>query len=144
MKTEDISSLLSSALKFHHEGLLDQADEVYKNILKIDKKNFFVNHLLGEVYQLKFKHSHDMDLINSSIKCFKESLESNPHSVDTYIKLGLSLLWLDKIDEADKCFKQSYSIVTSKPTFLKNDLNRLNNKQAIESMIKHEFEQLTI
>ena len=143
MKTEDISSLLSSALKFHHEGLLDQADEVYKDILKIDKKNFFANHLLGEVYQLKFKHSHDVDLINRSIKCFKESLESNPHSADTYIKLGLSLLWLDKIDEADKCFKQSYSVVTSEPTFLKNDLNRLNNKQAIEAMIKHEFEQLT-
>ena len=143
MNIENINTLLNSALKLHDEGLLDKANKIYESILKIDKKNFYANHLLGEVYQLKFKDSNDEKLIHKSVECFKKSLSTNPNSPETCIKLALSLLWLGKTKEADKYFKKSNSITSSESNFLKNDLEKLSNIHAIKSMIKHEFEQLT-
>ena len=143
MNAENINVLLNSALKLHNEGLLDQANTIYENILKIDKKNFYANHLLGEVYQLKFKDSHNENLLYKSIECFKQSLSININSPETCIKLALSLLWIGEIEEANKYFKKSNSITNTEKNFLKKDLEKLDNKKAIESMIKHEFEQLT-
>ncbi|MED5430445.1 MAG: hypothetical protein VX864_03530 [Pseudomonadota bacterium] len=143
MNAENINVLLNSALKLHNEGLLDQANTIYENILKIDKKNFYANHLLGEVYQLKFKDSHNESLLYKSIECFKQSLSININSPETCIKLALSLLWIGEIEEANKYFKKSNSITNTEKNFLKKDLEKLDNKKAIESIIKHEFEQLT-
>ena len=43
----DKNKILDEALKYHHDGKLAKADELYLQVLKIDNEDFNANHLHG-------------------------------------------------------------------------------------------------
>ena len=89
--------LLDSALKFHREGNIDQADDIYKAILKSDKKNFDANHLHGLVLSQKKKHKEALGFL-------KEAFNQNSNNYELTNNLGIVYKNLQDYNNAQKLY----------------------------------------
>jgi Tfp pilus assembly protein PilF len=73
---------LQSALKYYQAGHLQQAENLYKEILNVQPNNIEALHFLSIIFQQK----KDYD---SAILSYRKALRLNPHNADAYYNLGL-------------------------------------------------------
>ena len=99
---------------------------------------------MGEVYQFIYQKGHDEENLLKSEKCFIEILEKNPNDISSLTLLGLAKLWKGDIDESHQIFQKTHKHQYENQEILNKEINRiLNNKNALCTLIKHEYEQLT-
>ena len=93
---QDTLKLLNTALQLHHNGKLNEADEIYQLILKSDKNNFDANHLHGLVLSQNKKYE-------DSLIFFKKALELN-NNFEINNNIGIAYKNLKDYKLAEKYF----------------------------------------
>ena len=102
-KIMNINEEIRLALKYHRSGDLQQAENIYREILKIQPDNVDALHFLGILqYQLG---NHD-----SAIECIENVLRRNPNDPDAYYNLGDVFLRQGDVKNAIKNHKSAIDI----------------------------------
>lgn len=136
-----IPELFASALSLHQSGKLQSAEELYRQILRVEEHHADIWHLLGVIDYQRGRHAQAIELIGRAIGlkdneaayycnrgvAFKESgkldeaitsyrraLELNPGYAEAYNNLGNALRDQGNADEAVTCFRRALEI---KPTY---------------------------
>ena len=96
-------NLLEEAIKFHKDGFLEEAEKIYKKIIKNEPKNFQAKHFLGVIFFSKKRYFE-------SIKLIKDSIVINPENFSAYNNLGNVFKELKKYDEAINFYKNAIKL----------------------------------
>jgi predicted O-linked N-acetylglucosamine transferase (SPINDLY family) len=128
-------SKLNNAIILHKSGKIDEAEKIYKELLKINKKNSDVNHLYGVICIQKKKYQSAINYIeeackindsanyrlnlgnayrligndDSAVKMYRLAIELNEKCYEAYY--NIALINMEKNEEiALDCFKKSIDI----------------------------------
>jgi predicted TPR repeat methyltransferase len=93
------NELLSEAIARHRQGFLDEAQSVYRQVLRADPKNPDALHYLGLVY---FQRGE----LKSAVDSIRDALRYAPQYVDAYNNLGSICQELGQIEEAEFCYRK--------------------------------------
>ena len=127
----NISKAIRSAFKHHQEGNFQQAENMYRKILKNQTNHFDALHMLGvlcsqlgnhdlaihyigkalrikpESFQAHYNLGNvfkTMGQNDKAISCYQSSLQINLHFIDSYLKLGELFQKEGQIDKAIVCY----------------------------------------
>lgn len=132
---EKIDTFFTKAFKYHQEGHLENAKDIYEEILEMDQNDFKSNHFLGLIYYQKLDYK-------SAIPYLNKALIINPEDPAVLNNTGLVLLALEDYDGASKVFLKANQLRPNVPEILNNiGLSLLNLKQYTES-IKYFLESI--
>ena len=67
-KLDPTDNLVQKGAAYHHQGNFDQAEEVYKKILKIEQNNFDALQLLGSLLAQVEKYLEALKFLNKALK----------------------------------------------------------------------------
>ena len=102
-----LNDALRMAMDFHRKGELDQAEDIYRQILSQRPDTADVVHMLGIVKQQRGENEQAVEL-------FRRAIAINPKSAEYYYNLGNSLLRLDGRDaETDAAFERAVELLPS-------------------------------
>ncbi len=107
------SQILASAVQHHQAGRLDQAEQLYRQILQTDPNHIDAWHLLGVASSQAGRHAVAADCINRAIKL-------NPKAAVFYGNLGNVYTSLGQIADAVNAYQQALQL---KPDFVEARLN---------------------
>ena len=82
---------------------LQEAEKIFRFLLKQQPSNFEINHLLGITFQL-------LDKINEAIIYYEKTIKINPDFAEAHKNLGNMLYRMGKINEAELCLKKSIEL----------------------------------
>jgi protein O-GlcNAc transferase len=94
---------LQSALAYHQAGNLQQAENIYKDILSIEPGNFHALHYMGILY-------YQTKQYDSAIKTIEKALQVNPADANAHYNLGNVYKDADQYDDAIRCFEKSIDL----------------------------------
>lgn len=97
------AAALQDALHLHQQGLLDDAERIYRKLLGSQPDNPAVLHFLGVL-------CHQKGNVAEAIACFEKSLTQNPNATDTHFNLGVALHQQGKFEEAVDAYRQSIAL----------------------------------
>lgn len=103
----DISQSIQQALQHHRSGELQQAEQIYQQIIAVDPEHADANHFLGVI-------AHQLGQNDIAIQLIQNALQTNPRAAEPYNSLGEALRALSRFDEAVTCYQQAISL---KPDF---------------------------
>ena len=136
-----ITEKLAAALKHHHAGELQAAENGYRQLLQISPNQPDALHLLGVIAQQVGRHDAAIDCISRAIAAnsrvaafhgnlgtaydstssfdeaiasYRRAIELDPAYTDAHYNLGITLRKLAKLDEAADCFRRAIEL---KPDF---------------------------
>lgn len=139
----------------HQAGHLDKAEQIYRQILKMDPNNADVNHLLGLIaYQVgQFEPSIELikkaiainpnqpdyhsnlgnalqksGKLEDAITSYRNALRQNERHVDALNNLGFTLYLSRKYNDAAACLQLAMSL-SPNDSQIKNNFNNLMNEQ---------------
>jgi predicted O-linked N-acetylglucosamine transferase (SPINDLY family) len=98
--------LLQKALALHQSGLLQEARQIYTEILKKNKNQFDALNLSGLI---EFEHRNFLE----AAQLFTSAITVKSTSASTHSNLGLALKELGELELAVKCFDKAISIDAS-------------------------------
>ena len=99
--------LIKLGISALQENKLQDAERIFKNLLKTQQMNPEVNHFFGITLQL-------LNKINDAIVSYKKAIALNPNFAEAHKDLGNMLYKLGKIDEAEQSYKKAVAL---KPNF---------------------------
>ena len=85
------------------ENKLQEAEKIFRFLLKQHPTNSEINHFLGITFQL-------LNKINEAIIYFEKTIKINPNFAEAHKNLGNMFYKLGKINEAELCFKKSIEL----------------------------------
>lgn len=113
---------LETAIAMHQQGMLDQAEAIYKQILHTQPQNFDAIQLLATVALQRNNFASAIDL-------FDRALKINSNFADAHNNRGTSLKNLDRYAEALDSFDRALKI---KPNFAEAHFNRGNTLYSLK------------
>jgi predicted O-linked N-acetylglucosamine transferase (SPINDLY family) len=113
---------LQSAFALHQQGQLDQAANIYQQLLEIDPRNADSLHLLGVIAYQTGNHKSAVDMINHAIQI-------NPNVAIYYFNFGNALQKLKQFDSAVTSYDKATAL---KPDFSEAYSNRGNAQQELK------------
>lgn len=128
----DIKKKTKLALEYIEAGNLQQAEHIFRNILKVQPNNVSALHFIGVInYQLK---NYD-----SAIKYIRKALQLAPGYVDAYNNLGIVLQEMGQLDLSIASYQMATEL---NPNFLRAYYNLGNafkeNWQIDEAIINYQ------
>lgn len=158
------------AISFQNNGKFQEAEAVYKNLLKEYPANFDVLNLLGVLYFQAKKYDESILYITEAIKikpsvisynnlaqiyaiindidkaiwAYQKAIELNPDNAETYNKLGLIFRGENRVNEAIICYKKALAI---NPDFLNavfNLANALRLNKNLDEAINYYYKALEL
>ena len=123
-KTAQTQVQLIKAIALHQKGRLDDAQTIYKEILKANPKKFEALHFLGIIAAQSNEHETAVDLISKAIA-------SQPNDAKSHYNLGFSLQALRRYESAVRCYDQAiliapnYAIAFSNRAAVYKELHQL-------------------
>jgi tetratricopeptide (TPR) repeat protein len=96
-------TVVADALRHHREGRLDEAERLYRQILKTMPRNADALHLLGVVAHQRGNHERARQLIAKSIAV-------NPKDAASHNNLGAVLLALNRLQPAVASFERALAL----------------------------------
>jgi protein O-GlcNAc transferase len=109
----DLAPLLTKAVDSHQAGDLEEAQEIYAEILADAPNHFDALHLMGVLRHQQGRHEEARTLIMSAISV-------NPKSVDALCNLGIVLQELRRHGEAVAVYDRALAIDPRHPEVLNN------------------------
>lgn len=98
-----IPSLLQQALKHHQQAQFHLAEDLYRQVLQLDARQFDAWHLLGVIAQQKSDHE-------SAVQLFGKALSIDSNQAKLHCNLGSSLQALGRTDEALACYERAIEL----------------------------------
>ena len=123
---------LDRAIKAHQEGRLEEAELLYRSILKIYPEHFIVLNNLGPILQHFSKFAE-------AEASFKKAIELKPDYAVAYFHLGNTLHRLNKLDEAEASYRKTIEL---KPDYAEAHYNlnillqKLNRFEEAEASLR--------
>jgi tetratricopeptide (TPR) repeat protein len=129
-----VNQIFEQAIKFHREGKLEEAERLYRSILKIQPEHIDVNNNLGVLLRvfgrleeaeasykkaIEFKpdntaaHNNlgtvlrDLGKQAEAEASFKKAIEFKPDYAEAHYNLGNTLFELSRFDEAEKSYRKA-------------------------------------
>lgn len=99
----NIDDALKLAFKYHQQEYLQQAEELYNDILKVNPRHVQALNYLGLLYYRLKRH----DL---AITHIEKAVEIEPNYADAYNNLGVILMDAGQYDEALSCYQKAITI----------------------------------
>ena len=99
----DVSAMLESAVQHHQTGFLEQADMMYRQVLREQPENPVALHSLGALAYQRGQHDVAADLVGRAIK-------SNPHIPQFHNTIGVILEAQGRLSEAVDAYGQAVSL----------------------------------
>jgi len=99
----DIDEAIQLAIRHHQAGNLQQAENVYKEILKSHPNNFYALQYLGVLNIQYGKY-------DSAIEYIEKALQANPNDSHAYYNYGIALGAKGQIDEALNCYQKAIQL----------------------------------
>jgi protein O-GlcNAc transferase len=96
----NVNEAIDLATRHHQEGKWEQAEKIYKEILKVEPNNFYALQYLG-VLNIQYKH------FDSAIQYIKKALQSKPDDSHAYYNLGIAFGGIGHLDEALICYQNA-------------------------------------
>jgi len=115
-------SVLKNAISLHREGRLDEAAELYRNIIAQDSNNLDALHLLATI-EIQRKNP------SAAIESVDRAIELNPENAVFFSTHGFALSELERFDEALASFDRALSL---KPNFAEAFFYRGNVLKGME------------
>jgi tetratricopeptide (TPR) repeat protein len=133
----NISESFQAALEYHQRGDIQQAENIYREILNTEPDNFFALQYLGLIYYQRRNYdvaieyinkallvnptdSHayynlgniykEKGLINEALESLQKAIDLDPNNVDAYNNKGLIHQEKDQLDEAIICFTKAIKL----------------------------------
>ena len=97
MTSKDKNTILNEALKYHHEGKLAEADNLYLKVLSLDKNDFNANHLHGCILSQRNDYEDAIKFITRAVEIIPSNYEANNN-------LGIAYKNLKDKTNAEKYF----------------------------------------
>ena len=116
------------ALVFIQEGKLNEAEEIYKQLIARGSQNHIVYGNLAGILQIKGHKEGQINLL-------KKALKLKPDYPEAHIKLGISLKKQGKIDDAIISFKEGIKLNSKNPKAYYNLGNAFKEKGDLNSAI---------
>ena len=129
-KLDPTDDLVQKGAAYHHQGNFDQAEEVYKKILKIEQNNFDALQLLGSLLAQVEKYLEALKFLNKALKV-------KPNDARIQFNKGIVLKELKRFDEALESYdraiqiEEGYADAYNNRGIVLKELKRLN--EALES-----------
>ncbi|MBI3714301.1 MAG: tetratricopeptide repeat protein [Burkholderiales bacterium] len=98
-----IPTLLQQALKHHQQAQFHLAEDLYRQVLKLDARQFDAWHLLGVIAQQKSDHE-------SAVQLFGKALSIDANQAKLHCHLGSSLQALGRTNEALACYERALAL----------------------------------
>jgi Flp pilus assembly protein TadD len=95
-----VNQIFEQAIKFHREGKLEEAERLYRSILKIQPEHINTNNNLGIILQHHGK-------LEEAETTYKKAIEFKPDFPEAHNNLGSMLLQLRKLEKAEASFKKA-------------------------------------
>ena len=102
----NISKAIRSAFEHFQAGKLQQAENIYKEILKVEPNNVDALHFLGILH-------YQLGNYDSAINYFKEVLLLDPTNADAYYNLGIAFERKGQLDKAITCYQKTIELTPS-------------------------------
>jgi len=129
----DVSDRFQKAVAFHEQGKLEEAEKLYREIIKIEPEHSSSCYLLGVIAHQQGKDIDALELIkkavamnpdkpdfhcgcgeiyfaledyDSAVSCFTKAIELKPDFLNAYFKLGNTYRMQDKVIQASNCHKK--------------------------------------
>jgi predicted TPR repeat methyltransferase len=112
----DLRKLYADAVRHHQAGRLNNAEELYRQILAADPRIAEIHSNLGEALRVQGK-------LNEAVACHRRALNLKPDFAEAHNNLGNALKDQGKLDEAVAQYQRAISI---KPDFAGAYLNMGN------------------
>ena len=94
---------IQHAVEIHLAGRLEEAEQLYRSILKIYPKNLTVINNLGLIL-----HHHTK--FDQAVACFRKAIKLKPDYYLAHNNLGNTMKDLGKFDQAEACFRKVLEI----------------------------------
>jgi len=160
----DIDSELQKAVQYHQSGQIQQAQDIYNEILKVNPRNPDALHLLGIIAYQQKKYDNGADLINKAIQinpgqsiyhsnlgnvlldqgkpdeaaaCYQKALQINPDYAEAYNNLANALNILGRPDEAINCCKKALQLRSDYAQAHNNLANSLEMQDKLDEAAGH-------
>ncbi len=101
------------AIKYHQQGNLSEAEQLYRQILQQEPESDRVLHLLGVLY-------YQSGNVEAAINLFQQVLKLKPDYAVAHNNLGLALLQEGRVDEAIEHYQQAVALKPNSVEFQKN------------------------
>ena len=127
---DDVARLFDSARHLHESGLLSDAKEIYRQLLKLEPSHFNALYLLGRLEYASQSYHEAEALLSRAVR-------ANPQSTDAHLHLGLALNALQRFEDARASYRRAVALKPTDAAALNNlgnvcrNLNRL--PEAIDS-----------
>ena len=96
----DIKKKTKSALEYLQAGNVQQAEHIFRDILKVQPNNVSALHFIGVIY-------YQLKEYDSAITYIKKALQFGPDYADAYNNLGSVLQETGRLDEAITCYQKA-------------------------------------
>jgi len=100
---KQIEHVLSKALKFHQQGLLDDAKKAYLSIISKAPTHWETLNLLGQIYRVEKNFPMAVEVTSQAIGL-------QPTSPELFLNLGLIMHEMGQFEAALECYGQAISI----------------------------------
>jgi predicted O-linked N-acetylglucosamine transferase (SPINDLY family) len=105
---QSIDQVMRRAMRFHHEGMLSQAEALYCQVLQTMPDHPDALHLLGVVCGQTNRPKDAVNLI-------KQAIAAAPGTGIFRVNLGNTLFGLGRLDEAVDCLRQAVRLMPGNP-----------------------------
>ena len=131
---KNYKSYFNCANLYSDVNQFDKSIEFLKSAVKYAPDNSDVKHRLGEVYQYKYQQDRDRSILRLAEECFLDVIKLNDSYVNAYIMLGVTYLWLEKIQESNNMFKSAHILIHKNKDQINFNINKyLDNKKSLET-----------
>ena len=131
-----IDQILNQAIAAHKENKFEEAEQLYKNILKAQPQNSHANHNLG-VLKVSFNKSAE------ALPFFKTAIEVNPNIEQFWASYIDALVKENQFEEAEVSCRKAIELEPNNPKFyyiLGNTLNTMGRSAEAETSYRKALE----
>ena len=108
-----INQILLQAITMHKEGRLEEAEPIYREILKIEPKHPDANHNLG-ILMISINKSSE------ALPLFKVATEANPNIEMFWSSYGNALLFEKNYKDAKDCYERAIKLNPKNASYFNN------------------------
>ena len=94
---------IQQAVKAHQEGRLEEAEQLYRSILKNQPGNSIAIHNLGSALKALGK-------VDEAEASYRKAIELKPDYAEAHYNLGITLKELGKLDEAEASYRKAIEL----------------------------------
>ena len=106
-RSADVSRDFQTGFEHHQAGRIDQAEPLYRKVLKRAQNHYHALHLLGMI-------AHDRGRDEDAVHLISRALALSPNFADAHLNLGSALRGLDRLDEAAASYRRA---IAQRPDF---------------------------